>query len=386
MHQGVPRHRPRETGSRGSSVPSSPVLRPHEEPTGAGSLPVQLRGVDRRGPSSVERPLVQFEQRSPEQRPSPLRTSPLGSSAVHAAGPLPAWYTPATLGSLGRLVSSGGGSGGSCTRTIAIVGLEASSSSAANGHLRAREGSSIATEGSMLNGGANGRGTASHISVPALRAGVVAGDDAHDGVGMPPRRGAGTVRSRSGRLASMVRSMVMAPRATSARVLNISAFKKRDNGAGGSHAPPTHGLLARAASASETTDITDPDLDDGATLAADDEFVVLNELPNDADSAAADGARPTLRPTFDATTIFDATTAIPKAGHEGRLESSGIALSPEHVSGAVSGASQDEPQTINRVKGALSDMAASVGEGVEDVKSAVRSLSFRCALMTSDDR
>ena len=92
---------------------------------------------------------------------------------MHAAGPLPAWYTPATLGSLGRLVSSGGGSGGSCTRTIAIVGLEASSSSAANGHLGAREGSSIATEGSMLNGGANGRGTASHISVPALRAGVV---------------------------------------------------------------------------------------------------------------------------------------------------------------------------------------------------------------------
>ena len=62
------------------------------------------------------------------------------------------------------------------------------------------------------------------------------------------------------------------------------------------------------------------------------------------------------------------------------------ARSPEHMPGAVSGAPQDEPQTIDRVKGALSDMAASVGEGVEDVKSAVRSLSFRCALMTSDDR
>ena len=53
------------------------------------------------------------------------------------------------------------------------------------------------------------------------------------------------------------------------------------------------------------------------------------------------------------------------------------ALSPEHVPGAVSGAPQDRPQTIDRVKGAWSDMAASVGEGVEDVKSAVRSLSFR---------
>ena len=91
--------------------------------------------------------------------------------------------------------------------------------------------------------------------------------------------------------------------------------------------------------------------------------------------AAADGARL----TFDAT-----TTAIPKgssspgsSSHEGRLESSGIARSPERVTGAVSGAPQDEPQTIDRVKGALSDMAASVGEGVEDVKSAVRSLSFR---------
>ena len=53
------------------------------------------------------------------------------------------------------------------------------------------------------------------------------------------------------------------------------------------------------------------------------------------------------------------------------------ALSTEHVPGAVSGAPQDRPQTIDRVKGAWSDMAASVGEGVEDVKSAVRSLSFR---------
>ena len=213
----------------------------------------------------------------------------------------------------------------------------------------------------------------------------------------------------------MMRSMVMAPRATSARALTISAFKKRHNahdGAGGSHArAPTHDLLARAPSTSETTDVTDPDLDDGATLAADDEFVVLHELTNDAeesrgvkgshalDSAVlgtdlADGARLTFdsavlgtglaaadgaRLTFDAT-----TTAIPKgssspgsSSHEGRLESSGIARSPEHVSGAVSGAPQDEPQTIDRVKGALSDMAASVGEGVEDVKSAVRSLSFR---------
>ena len=53
------------------------------------------------------------------------------------------------------------------------------------------------------------------------------------------------------------------------------------------------------------------------------------------------------------------------------------ALSPEHVSSAVSGATLDKPQTIDRVKEALSDMAASVGEGVEEVKSAVRSLSFR---------
>ena len=53
------------------------------------------------------------------------------------------------------------------------------------------------------------------------------------------------------------------------------------------------------------------------------------------------------------------------------------ARSPEHMPGAVSGAPQDEPQTIDRVKEALSDMAASVGEGVEEVKSAVRSLSFR---------
>jgi len=439
MHQGVPRHRPRETGSRGSSVPSSPVLRPHEEPTGAGPSPVQLRGADRRGPSSGERPLVQFEQRSPEQRPSPLGTSPLGSSAAHAAGPLPLRYTTATLGSLGRLVSSGGGSGGSGgsgTRTIAIIGLEATSAPTANGRQWTREGSSLATEGSTLNGGANGRGAASHLAVPAsCRAGVVAGaaasspaDNAHDGAGGPPLRGATTARSRSGRLASMMRSMVMAPRATSARALTISAFKKRDNahdGAGGSHArAPTHDLLARAPSTSETTDVTDPDLDDGATLAADDEFVVLHELTNDAEESRgvkgshalpsavlgtdlADGARLTFdsavlgtglaaadgaRLTFDAT-----TTAIPKgssspgsSSHEGRLESSGIARSPEHVSGAVSGARspkhvpgavsgapQDEPQTIDRVKGALSDMAASVGEGVEDVKSAVRSLSFR---------
>jgi hypothetical protein len=213
----------------------------------------------------------------------------------------------------------------------------------------------------------------------------------------------------------MVRSMVMAPRATSARALTISAFKKRDNahdGAGGSHArAPTHDLLARAPSASETTDVTDPDLDDGATLAADDEFVVLHELTNDAEESRgvkgshalpsavlgtdlADGARLTfdsavlgtgLAAADGAGLTFDATTtAIPKgssspgsSSHEGRLESSGIARSPEHVPGAVSGAPQDEPQTIDRVKGALSDMAASVGEGVEDVKSAVRSLSFR---------
>ncbi|KOO31349.1 hypothetical protein Ctob_005367 [Chrysochromulina tobinii] len=209
--------------------------------------------------------------------------------------------------------------------------------------------------------------------------------------------------------------MVMAPRATSARALTISAFKKRDNGAGASHArAPTHDLLARAPSASETTDVTDPDLDDGATLAADDEFVVLHELTNDAEESRgvkgshalpsavlgtdlADGARLTFdsavlgtglaaadgaRLTFDAT-----TTTIPKgsstpgsSSYEGRLESSGIARSPEHipgavsgarspehVTGAVSGAPQDEPQTIDRVKGALSDMAASVGEGVEDL-------------------